>query len=82
MTAGETAAVAMVDGETADAAMVDCETAAMAAVDWTRARRLDRRVYLRSHPVLFTLLCATRRRPVVRLGRTVLVHGTTPTWRC
>ncbi|MDH6141956.1 cytochrome P450 [Kitasatospora sp. GP30] len=78
MTAGETAAVAMVDGETADAAMVDCETAAMAAVDWTRARRLDRRVYLRSHPVLFTLLCATRRRPVVRLGRTVLVHGTTP----
>ncbi|MFF2039616.1 cytochrome P450 [Kitasatospora sp. NPDC058170] len=40
------------------------------------ARRLDRRVYLRSHPVLFALLCATRRRPVVRLGRTVLVHGT------
>ncbi|MEV0533063.1 cytochrome P450 [Kitasatospora sp. NPDC050463] len=40
------------------------------------ARRRDRRVYLRSHPVLFALLCATRRRPVVRLGRTVLVHGT------
>ncbi|WP_405012255.1 cytochrome P450 [Kitasatospora sp. NBC_01539] len=40
-----------------------------------RARRLDRRVYLRSHPVLFALLAATRRRPVVRLGRTVLVHG-------
>lgn len=39
------------------------------------ARRRDRRVYLRSHPVLFALLCATRRRPVVRLGRTVLVHG-------
>ncbi|AUY50703.1 cytochrome P450 [Streptomyces sp. CB01881] len=40
------------------------------------ARRRDRRVYLRSHPVLFALLCATRRRPVVRLGRTVLVHDT------
>ncbi|MFF1905076.1 cytochrome P450 [Kitasatospora sp. NPDC058218] len=40
------------------------------------ARRRDRRVYLRSHPVLFALLCATRRRPVVRLGRTLLVHGT------
>ncbi|MFI6847159.1 cytochrome P450 [Kitasatospora sp. NPDC050467] len=40
------------------------------------ARRRDRRVYLRSHPVLFALLCGTRRRPVVRLGRTVLVHGT------
>lgn len=39
------------------------------------ARRRDRRVYLRSHPVLFALLCATRRRPVVRIGRTVLVHG-------
>ncbi|MFD0279018.1 cytochrome P450 [Kitasatospora sp. NPDC127111] len=40
------------------------------------ARRRDRRVYLRSHPVLFALLGATRHRPVVRLGRTVLVHGT------
>lgn len=40
------------------------------------ARRRDRRVYLRSHPVLFALLAATRRRPVVRIGRTVLVHGT------
>ncbi|WP_431679729.1 cytochrome P450 [Kitasatospora sp. KL5] len=39
------------------------------------ARRLDRRVYLASHPVLFALLAATRRRPVVRLGSTVLVHG-------
>jgi cytochrome P450 len=39
------------------------------------ARRLDRAVYLRSHPFLFALLCATRRRPIVRLGRTVLVHG-------
>ncbi|MFJ2578243.1 cytochrome P450 [Kitasatospora aureofaciens] len=42
----------------------------------TAARRRDRRVYLRSHPVLFALLCATRHRPVVRIGRTVLVHGT------
>ncbi|WP_329496589.1 cytochrome P450 [Kitasatospora herbaricolor] len=40
------------------------------------ARRRDRKVYLRSHPVLFALLAATRRRPVVRIGRTVLVHGT------
>ncbi|WP_380277728.1 cytochrome P450 [Kitasatospora purpeofusca] len=39
------------------------------------ARRRDRRVYLRSHPLLFALLAATRRRPVARLGRTVLVHG-------
>ncbi|MFB7662787.1 cytochrome P450 [Kitasatospora sp. NPDC056138] len=39
------------------------------------ARRRDRQVYLRSHPALFALLAATRRRPVVRLGRTVLVHG-------
>jgi cytochrome P450 len=39
------------------------------------ARRLDRRVYLHSHPVLFALLAATRRRPLVRLGSTVLVHG-------
>ncbi|MEW2416386.1 cytochrome P450 [Streptomyces sp. NPDC046866] len=38
------------------------------------ARRRDRRVYLRSHPVLFALLAATRGRGVRRLGRTVLVH--------
>ncbi|RKE20365.1 cytochrome P450 [Streptomyces sp. TLI_171] len=38
------------------------------------ARRADRAVYLRSHPVLFALLAATRHRPVLRLGRTVLVH--------
>ncbi|MFG2696635.1 cytochrome P450 [Kitasatospora sp. NPDC048407] len=38
------------------------------------ARAADRTVYLRSHPVLFALLAATRRRPVLRLGRTVLVH--------
>lgn len=42
----------------------------------SRARRRDRRVYLASHPVLFALLAATRRAPVLRLGRTVLVHGT------
>lgn len=42
----------------------------------SRARRRDRRVYLASHPVLFTLLAVTRRAPVLRLGRTVLVHGT------
>jgi len=38
------------------------------------ARSRDRRVYLGSHPVLFALLAATRRRPVTRLGRTLLVH--------
>lgn len=40
----------------------------------TRARRRDRRVYLAGHPVLFTLLTATRRHPVLRLGPVVLVH--------
>ncbi|MET9882860.1 cytochrome P450 [Streptomyces sp. NPDC006430] len=40
------------------------------------ARRRDRRVLLRSHPVLFALLAATRGRAVRRLGGTVLVHGT------
>jgi cytochrome P450 len=40
----------------------------------TRGRRLDRRVYLRSHPVLFALVSASRFAPAVRLGRTVLVH--------
>nr|WSX74791.1 cytochrome P450 [Streptomyces sp. NBC_00899] len=40
------------------------------------ARRRDRQVYLRSHPVLFALLAATRRRGVRRIGGTVLVHGT------
>ncbi|MCP3820869.1 cytochrome P450 [Streptomyces sp. A3M-1-3] len=39
-----------------------------------RARRRDRRVYLRSHPLLFALLAATRGRPVRRIGRTLLVH--------
>ncbi|MFI1071738.1 cytochrome P450 [Streptomyces puniciscabiei] len=39
------------------------------------ARRRDRRVYTRSHPVLFALLAATRRRAVTRIGGTLLVHG-------
>ncbi|MET9453370.1 cytochrome P450 [Streptomyces cinerochromogenes] len=43
-----------------------------------RARRRDRRVYTRSHPVLFALLAATRHRPVTRVGGAVLVHGTEP----
>jgi len=38
------------------------------------ARRRDRRVYWRSHPVLFPILAATRRWPVLRLGRTVIAH--------
>ena len=40
----------------------------------SRARSRDRRVYLRSHPILFALLAATRHRPTIRVGRTVLVH--------
>ncbi|MFF0824246.1 cytochrome P450 [Micromonospora haikouensis] len=39
-----------------------------------RGRRRDRRVYLRRYPLLFGLLVATRHRPALRLGRTVLVH--------
>lgn len=42
----------------------------------TRARRRDRKVYLRSHPLLFGAVSALRRRPVLRIGRTVLVNGT------
>ncbi|MFE3148995.1 hypothetical protein ACFXJ6_20455 [Streptomyces sp. NPDC059218] len=42
------------------------------------ARRRDRRVYTRSHPVLFALLAATRRRAVTRVGGAVLVHGSEP----
>ncbi|GIF17647.1 cytochrome P450 [Actinoplanes tereljensis] len=38
------------------------------------ARARDRRVYLGSHPVLFALLAATRRWPVLRIGRTLIVH--------
>ncbi|MCT4357552.1 cytochrome P450 [Streptomyces sp. Je 1-79] len=33
-------------------------------------------MYTRSHPLLFALLAAVRRRPVARLGRAVLVSGT------
>ncbi|MEY2275770.1 cytochrome P450, partial [Streptomyces sp. BF23-19] len=47
----------------------------MTTVSQARARRRDRRVYLRSHPLLFGLLAATRGRPVRRVGRTLLVHG-------
>ena len=39
------------------------------------ARSRDRRVYLRSHPFLFALLAAARRRPVLRLGGTLLVSA-------
>ncbi|MFI5936623.1 cytochrome P450 [Actinoplanes sp. NPDC051494] len=38
------------------------------------ARTRDRRVYLAGHPMLFALLTATRRRPVTRLGGTLLIH--------
>ncbi|BEL08783.1 hypothetical protein Q0Z83_069740 [Actinoplanes sichuanensis] len=40
-----------------------------------RARRRDRQVYLRSHPVLFALMAAARRRPTTRIGTTVLAHS-------
>ncbi|MFI0899566.1 cytochrome P450 [Streptomyces sp. NPDC020983] len=39
------------------------------------ARRRDRRVYSRAHPVVFALLGAARRRDVVKVGRTVVVSG-------
>jgi cytochrome P450 len=42
----------------------------------SRARRRDRRVYLRSHPVLFALLAAARPAGTLRIGRTVLAHDT------
>ncbi|MEU6878715.1 hypothetical protein ABZ939_11410, partial [Streptomyces sp. NPDC046712] len=42
------------------------------------ARRRDRRVYTRSHPLLFALLAAVRHRPVARIGRAVLVNGAEP----
>jgi len=38
-------------------------------------RRRDRRVYLAGHPLLFGLMAATRGRPVLRVGRTLVVHG-------
>ncbi|MGW2205763.1 cytochrome P450 [Streptomyces sp. NPDC001774] len=43
-----------------------------------RARRRDRRVYVRAHPLLFALLGVVRRRAVTRLGRAVVVSGTEP----
>ncbi|MFF4041291.1 cytochrome P450 [Streptomyces sp. NPDC001816] len=52
--------------------------AAPAASALRAARRRDRRVYTHSHPVLFALLAATRRRAVTRIGGAVLVHGTEP----
>ncbi|MFF9572091.1 cytochrome P450 [Streptomyces sp. NPDC014685] len=42
------------------------------------ARRRDQRVYTRSHPMLFALLAAARRRTVTRVGGAVLVHGAEP----
>ncbi|MER5634309.1 cytochrome P450 [Streptomyces nitrosporeus] len=44
----------------------------------SRAQRRDRRVYTRSHPLLFALLAAARHREVLRIGGTVLVNGTEP----
>ncbi|MEU3354522.1 cytochrome P450 [Streptomyces sp. NPDC037389] len=38
------------------------------------ARRRDRWVYRAGHPVLFALLAVARHKPVLRIGRTVLVH--------
>jgi cytochrome P450 len=38
------------------------------------ARSRDRHVYLRSHPLLFAVLCVTRPLRILRIGRTVLVH--------
>ncbi|MGW0391498.1 cytochrome P450 [Streptomyces sp. NPDC003042] len=46
----------------------------MTIASHAKARSRDRRVYLRSHPLLFGLLAATRGRPVRRLGTTLLVH--------
>ncbi|MDG4766634.1 cytochrome P450 [Solwaraspora sp. WMMD406] len=40
-----------------------------------RGRRRDRQVYLATHPVLFAAMAMTRRAPVLRIGRTVVVHG-------
>ena len=47
----------------------------VAGMSQQRARRRDRQIYLRSHPVLFALLAATRRSPAVRIGGTVIVHS-------
>lgn len=42
------------------------------------ARRRDRRVYSRAHPLVFALLAGVRRREVVRVGGTVVVNGAGP----
>jgi len=49
-------------------------TAGRAPVAPPRGRARDRRVYLLGHPVLFALLAALRRKPVRRLGGTLLVN--------
>ncbi|MER7582360.1 cytochrome P450 [Kitasatospora sp. NPDC097691] len=72
----DTAAPDAAPDAASDAAAADTAAPAALAARSRLARRRDRRVYSGSHPVLFALLCATRRRPVVRLGRTVLVHDT------
>ncbi|WP_433689041.1 cytochrome P450 [Micromonospora carbonacea] len=68
----------MAERPAADAAPVDAVPAGpgrpAGAARPGRGRRRDRRVYLRRYPLLFGVLVATRRRPVLRLGRTVLVH--------
>ncbi|MFJ5588330.1 cytochrome P450 [Streptomyces noursei] len=45
------------------------------------ARRRDRRVYLHARPALLALLAASRRRPVVRLGRRTVLINDTDTYR-
>jgi cytochrome P450 len=42
----------------------------------SRARRRDRRVYLAGHPALLVLLALSRPARTLRLGRTVLINGT------
>jgi cytochrome P450 len=42
----------------------------------SRARRRDRRVYLAGHPWLFVLVALSRPARTLRLGRTVLINGT------
>lgn len=73
---------AATEAEAGGVTLVDAATEAGSGTDRAAAlraaRRRDRRVYTRAHPVLFALLAAVRRRPVVRLGRAVLVNGTEP----
>ncbi|MFF4159339.1 cytochrome P450 [Streptomyces sp. NPDC001678] len=44
------------------------------SVGTAAARRRDRQVYTAAHPVLFTLLAAARHKPVLRIGRTLIVN--------